>query len=235
MNANVQEQEKALAARTAVEFVQPGMVVGIGSGTTAAYAVQYLGERVRRGLRIVAVSTSSQTSALAVAQGIPLVTTAVPEHIDLTIDGADEFDSRLRMIKGGGGDLLHEKIVASASAREIIICDHTKKVDTLGQAFPLAVEVIKLAWPLVAQKMRAIGGTPVLRQQKDAAVPAPFVTDEGNYIIDWNLGPIAQPEQLALTLSTMPGVVEHGLFLDYASEIIMATGTQVTTFQRKEA
>jgi ribose 5-phosphate isomerase A len=218
------EQEKQLAARTAVEQVEQGMCIGLGSGTTAAYAVKALGERVRQGLDVVAVATSRDTLNLAISEGIPMITSSVPLSLDLTIDGADEFDPQLRLIKGGGGDLLHEKIVASATRREIIICDHTKQVEVLGK-FKLPIEVIQLAWPLVAAQVRKLGGTPFLRQLKTGT--GPFVTDEGNYILDCDFGPIRDPQALACSLEPIPGLVEHGLFIGYASEVILARGNQI--------
>ncbi|UQA58370.1 ribose-5-phosphate isomerase RpiA [Polyangium aurulentum] len=223
---DVVEREKELAARAAVEYVTSGMRVGLGSGTTSAYAVKALGERVKGGLDIVAVATSKDTQALAISVGIPMITTTVPLALDLTIDGADEFDPELRLIKGGGGDLLHEKIVASASRREIIIADHRKQVQVLG-AFPLPVEVIPIAWTLVAKAIRGLGGNPVLRGAKGAAAGTPFITDEGNFILDCSFGPIREPEALARDLEPIPGIVEHGLFLGYASEVLLAVGDRV--------
>lgn len=224
------EKEKALAAKEAVKYIEEGMVVGVGSGTTTAYFIQYLGERVRDGLNIIAVPTSDATMELCKQQGIPLVTENVPSRIDITVDGADEFDSQLRLIKGGGGDLLHEKIIASATKREIIIVDSRKYVDVLGSTFALPVEVIRFAWHKVAQTIKLYGGEPVLRLKADKTC---FVTDEGNYILDCKFNGITDPAGLLNVLSNIPGLVESGLFINMASEVIMGKGDKVVYFTRQ--
>ena len=219
-----QDREKKAAAAAAVREVEDGMRLGLGSGSTALLAVRALGERVRRGLSIVGVPTSRETARVAREVGIELDDLATEPHLDLTIDGADEVDAKLRLIKGGGGALLHEKIVAAATKRVLIVVDRSKIVETLG-AFPLPVEVIPFAASLVAERIRRLGVEPALRRTKDGQ---PFVTDEGNRILDCPFGAIDDPEALDVTLSVIPGVVEHGLFLGLAHETIVAGGEQVT-------
>jgi len=223
------DQEKELAARASLQFVHDGDVVGLGTGSTAAYAIRFLGERVRSGLKIRGVSTSAQTQNLAASLGISLTTLEEVEQIDVTIDGADEFDPELRLIKGGGGALLREKIIASATRQEIIIVDSSKQVSVLGK-FPLPVEVIRFAEAIVNKKISALGATVQLR--RDGAGQA-FITDEGHHILDCHFGQIPDPTALAHTLSEMPGVVEHGLFINLADAVLLAKGSEVLEFRRK--
>src|ERR1044071_8628340 len=223
------DQEKQLAALASLQFVRAGDVVGLGSGSTAAYAVRFLGERVRAGLKVRGVATSIQTQSLAVSLEIPLITLDEVQEIDVTIDGADEFDPELRLIKGGGGALLHEKIVASASRQVIIIADSSKQVCVLGKV-PLPVEVIRFAEALVSEKISVLGAT--VRLRKDRA-GEPFVTDEGNHILDCHFGQIPDPPALAHTLSEIPGVVEHGLFINLADVVLLGKGSEVLEFRRK--
>ncbi len=212
-----QQDDQQLAARASLNFVHDGDVVGLGSGSTAAYAIHFLAERVRAGLNIRGIPTSVQTENLAASLGIPLTTLDEVQEIDVTIDGADEFDSELRLIKGGGGALLREKIVASATRQQIIVADSSKQVAVLGK-FPLPVEVVGFAQSLLSRKISALGATVLLR--KDAA-GEPFITDEGNHILDCQFGQITDPVALARALSDMPGVVEHGLFIDLAGLVLM--------------
>ena len=200
---------KQRAAAAAAELITDGMVLGLGTGTTASYLVQILGERVRQGLRIQGVPTSEATRQLAVAEGVPLTTLEEQPVLDLCLDGADEVDPALNLIKGGGGALLREKIVASAARQRIIMVDVSKCVDCLG-AFPLAVEVIPFGWEVTRRQLEQLGGIPTLRQREGK----PFVTDQGHYIIDCALSQIEDAPRLNHQLNQLPGVVENGLFVD---------------------
>jgi len=222
------DQEKAAAARSSLRFVREGNIVGLGTGSTAAYVVRFLGERVRDGLKIRGIPTSVQTKELASSLGIPLTTLDEFQQIDVTIDGADEFDPQLHLIKGGGGALLREKIIASASRQLVIIADSSKQVAVLGK-FPLPVEVIPFAQSLVAKKISALGADVKLRQD---AKGNPFISDEGHHILDCRFGQIPDPPALARKLSDMPGIVEHGLFIDLATVVLCAKGENVTEFRR---
>jgi ribose 5-phosphate isomerase A len=186
-----------------------------------------LGERVRAGLKIRGIPTSSQTRELATSLGVPLTTFDEVQEIDVTIDGADEVDPQLCLTKGGGGALLREKIVASASRQVVIIADSSKQVAMLGK-FPLPIEVIAFAQLLVKKKMEALGASVKLRQSNGN----PFVTDEGHHILDCSFGQIPDPPALARRLSDMPGIVEHGLFINMASVVLIARGQEVTELRR---
>ncbi len=217
------DHEKELAARASVRFVQDGQIVGLGTGSTAAHLVRSLGEKVRDGLKIKAIPTSSRTRELAASLGIPITNFDEYQQIDVTIDGADEIGPNLQLIKGGGGALLREKVVASASKKLVIIADSSKQVATLGR-FPLPVEVVGFAQALVAKKIQALGATVKLRQGIDGK---PFVTDEGHHILDCSFGRINDPPALARMLSDMPGVMEHGLFIGMASIALVGKGEEV--------
>jgi ribose 5-phosphate isomerase A len=216
------DEEKRVAAEAALAEVKEGMTLGLGTGSTAAWFVRGLGERVQRGLRIRGVPTSSRTRELAFRLGIPIVDLAAAPRIDLAVDGADEIDPALRLIKGGGGALLYEKIVASAAERFVVIADSSKAVSRLG-GMPLPVEVVPFAVPLVERRVRALGGQPVLRQGEGGA---PFVTDAGHHILDVRID-LPDPEATAAALRAIPGVVEHGLFLGMAHEVLIARGAQI--------
>ena len=222
------DKEKEAAARASVRFVHDGDVVGLGTGSTAAYVVRFLGERVQAGLKIVGIPTSVRTRELAASLGIPLTKLDECQQIDVAIDGADEFDPKLQLIKGGGGALLREKIIASASRQFVIIADSSKQVPVLG-AFPLPVEVIPFAEALVAKKIAAFGAKVSLRQSPDGK---PFITDEGHHILDCRFGQIPDPPALAHKLSATPGVVEHGLFIDMADVVLMGKGDEVVELRR---
>jgi ribose 5-phosphate isomerase A len=217
------DQEKQAAARAAVALVEDGMRLGLGSGSTALHAVRFLGERVRQGLRVVGVPTSRETARAAREAGIELDGLDSEPRLDLTIDGTDEVDSALRLIKGGGGALLHEKIVAAASDRMVVVADGSKAVERLG-AFPLPVEVVPFALPLVRRLVAGLGVEGRVRLTGDGE---PFTTDEGNRILDCPFGSIEDPEALATALEATPGVVEHGLFLGLADEVLIARGEDV--------
>ncbi len=223
------EQEKWTAAHYALRFVREGDVVGLGSGSTATDALRLLGERVRAGLSIRGIPTSRASAKLAARLRIPLVNLDDAPQIDLTIDGADEVDARLRLIKGGGGALLREKIVASASRKVVIVADSTKRVRTLGK-FPLPVEIIPFARALLERRIAALGASVRLRKDRRGK---PYVTDEGHWILDCRFGRIRNPAALAQKLSGMPGVVEHGLFIDYADVVVLARGSKVDVYRRK--
>jgi ribose 5-phosphate isomerase A len=217
----VREDLKRQAAERAVEFVESGMVVGLGFGSTARYAVERIAQRLAAGdLRdIVAVPTALQVEREARRLGIPL--TSLDEHpqIDLTIDGADEVDPNLDLIKGGGGALLREKIVAQASRREIIVVDEAKLSEKLGTRFPLPVEVLPFARGAMAQYLEQLGAATALRL---APSGQPFETDQGNWILDATFGPLDDPQPVADQLDRRAGVVAHGLFLGLATEVIVA-------------
>ena len=206
-----------------MKFVEDGQVVGLGSGSTAAYAVQLLGERVRAGLKIRGIPTSVQTQQLAEEFKIPLLALNDVQEIDVTIDGADEVDPELRLIKGGGGALLREKVVASASRKMVVIADSSKQVPRLGK-FPLPVEVIAFAESVIRRKIAALGASVKLRQY---AYGNPYTTDEGHHILDCSFGEISDPPALARELKTMPGLVEHGLFIGLATVALIGKGDQV--------
>lgn len=218
---------KFIAAKQATEYVESGMKVGLGTGSTAAWLVQCLGEMVRDdGLKIQGVPTSERTAKLARDVGIEVVSLDEAKWLDLTIDGTDEFDDELTLIKGGGGAHLREKIVATASDRMIIIADATKKVDTLG-AFPLPVEVARFGLPITEGLIEeTLIGMDVLGRdiKQRMAGDEPFITDEGNFILDLHLKRIGDPRQLSLILNQIPGVIENGLFIDICDVVIVGHG-----------
>lgn len=218
------DKAKFVAAKRAAEFVENGMKVGLGTGSTTAWLVRCLGELVREeGLRFQGVPTSSRTAALARDVGIDLISLEDAKWLDLTIDGADEFDANLTLIKGGGGALLQEKIVATASDQMIVIADAAKEVHSLG-AFPLPVEIIPFGWQttqaLIEEtlvSMDVMGRKTTVRMNMDM----PYITDAGNYILDLHLQRIGNSAQLSLVLNQIPGVVENGLFIDICDQAII--------------
>jgi ribose 5-phosphate isomerase A len=217
---------KRQAAARALEAVRDGMKLGLGTGSTAKHFVELLGERVRAGLRVVGVPTSEATRADAVRCGIPLTTLDEIDRLDLTVDGADEIDSALNLIKGGGGALLREKIVASASDRMIVIADESKWVEILGR-FPLPIEVVPFGLAATQRAMTGafaecgVSGQMGVRKARDGHV---FVTDGGHWIVDAHLERIDDAPRLARLLNAIPGVVEHGLFIGLASTAVLAGG-----------
>lgn len=227
INLSPIDKAKFVAAKKAAEMVESGMKVGLGTGSTAAWLVRCLGELVRdEGLRIQGVPTSSRTAQLAREVGIEVVSLDEAKWLDITIDGADEYDSELNLIKGGGGALLQEKIVATASDQMVVIADATKHVETLGN-FPLPIEVIPFGWQtskaLVEETlvgMDVLGADSTLRMNGQV----PFFTDEGNHILDLHLNRIGNARQLSLVLNQIPGVVENGLFIDICDRVVIGYG-----------
>jgi ribose 5-phosphate isomerase A len=221
--ADPNEALRRSAAEAALAYVRPGMKLGLGTGRTAEQFVRLLGERVKAGFDVVTVATSERTAALAASVGIRVATLDAEPDLDLAVDGADEIDAKLRLIKGGGGALLREKIVANAAKRFLVIVDEAKVVPMLG-AFPLPVEVLPFGLAATVKAIEralaklALAGPVVLRR----AGSDPFVTDNGNRIVDLKLGRIPDPEALAHALESIPGVVEHGLFIGMASAAIIA-------------
>jgi ribose 5-phosphate isomerase A len=230
---NAEDQKRAAAAR-AVEFVRTGMKLGLGTGSTAKHFVDLIGERVKAGLDVICVPTSEATHAQAKSLGIPLTTLDETPALDLTVDGADEIDSRLSLIKGGGGALLREKIVANASARMIVISDPSKLVETLGR-FALPIEVTPFGYTATRQAIEKTISAPqksgplTLRKGKDGH---PFVTDGGHWIIDAALGRIDDPKAMAHALSGIPGVMEHGLFVGLADMAIIGGPDGIKIIER---
>lgn len=209
---------RRVAAERALEFVRDGMTIGLGTGSTAVWMIRRLGERVAAGLQVRGIPTSKATAELARSLQIPLVDFDQVTELDLAIDGADEISPSLDLIKGGGGALLREKLVAAASRQLIIIADQSKQVSSLG-AFGLPVEVVPFAWAVTARRLEQLGGRTALRRQADG----PFVTDNGNYILDTDFGLIQQPGQLERAIKLLPGVVESGLFVGMADLVILGS------------
>ena len=231
------DRAKRMAAEAAIGFVEPGMRLGLGTGSTAAFFVELLGDRVAAGLDVVGVPTSEQTAALATRLGIRLVALDEVDGLDLAVDGADEIDPELNLVKGGGGALLREKIVAGDAARFVVIADEGKARDHLG-AFPLPIEVVTFGY---GATLRRIGeaartlGLEGLLVRRAAAGGGPFDTDQGNWIVDASFRQISNPRALAATLGSVPGIVEHGLFIDMASTIILSDGINVRRIERADA
>jgi ribose 5-phosphate isomerase A len=230
----VSDALKRAAAQRALALVEDGMRLGLGTGSTAAHFVALLGERVRGGLKVIAVPTSEATRVQAEREGIPLTTLDETPELDLTVDGADELDDSLRLIKGGGSALLREKIVASASRRMIVIADASKRVQDLGR-FPLPIEVVRFGLRATVRaveavlRQNAIAGEVRLRRTEGGE---PLVTDEGHFILDAHCGRIVGPEALAAALNAVPGVVEHGLFIGVATGALVASAQGVLALGR---
>ncbi len=221
---------KRAAADRAVEFVESGMVLGLGTGSTAGFVIERLAARIAGGLRIVAIPTSEHTAELACRLGIPLTSFAEHRHIDLAIDGADEVErTRLDLIKGRGGALLREKIVAAASRRFIVVVDDEKLVDRLGEHTPIPVEVARFGWQATAAALERLGAEPVLRQSDGL----PFVTDGGNLILDCRFAPIEDAQQTERLINMTVGVVENGLFAGRSSAVIVASESGIRIMTRQ--
>lgn len=227
--ADEQARRKRAAAERAVEQVRAGMVVGLGTGSTAEFAIRALGERVAAGLEIVGVPTSRRSEQLARELGIPLAELQDIERIDLTIDGADEVArGTLDVLKGHGGALLREKLVALATAHQVIVADDSKLVDRLGTLCAVPVEVVPFGWRLPAAALEALGARVVLRSLPGSNEP--YVTDNANYIVDAHFGPIPDPAALAAEIKAIAGVVDHGLFIGIVDQVIIAGPEGVATF-----
>jgi len=230
------DQLKRQAAARALDDVRDGMQLGLGTGSTAKHFVELLGERVRAGLKVIGVPTSETTRADALRCGVPLTTLDEIDRLDLTVDGADEIDPALNLIKGGGGALLREKIVAAASDRMIVIADDTKWVAMLGR-YPLPVEVVPFGLGATRRAMDkafaecGVSGQMAVRKASDGHV---FVADGGHWIVDAHLGRIEDPARLATALSAIPGVAEHGLFIGLASSAILAGGEGIRVIERRK-
>jgi ribose 5-phosphate isomerase A len=228
---------KQQAAERAVALVEDGMTLGLGTGSTAACFIDLVGQRAKQGLKVVCVPTSEASRAQAERLGLTLITLDQQPYLDLTVDGADELDDELRLIKGGGGALLHEKIVAAASERMVVIADHTKRVATLG-AFPLPVEVVRFGVAATRNMIEILAsdagcsGEIALRLKADGQ---PFVSDSGHFILDCAFGRIEEPEALDEALKLVPGVVESGLFLGIADAAIIAGPDGVVVLERPDA
>jgi ribose 5-phosphate isomerase A len=240
LNENVKSEQLKLrdrlkkeAGQAAVDFIESGMVLGLGTGSTTRYALEEIGRRIKSGkLRdIVGIPSSIQTEKIAAELGIGLTTFDEFQEIDLTIDGADEVDPELNLIKGGGGALLREKILAQASKRNIMIVDESKLSPQLGTHWPVPIEVTPFAWKLVERFLNSLGGEVRLRIKDDGN---PYTTDQDNFILDTKFGPISDLEALASNLSNKAGIVEYGLFLGTASEVIVAGENGIRFLRRKD-
>lgn len=219
---------KKMAGEKAVEYVEDGMILGLGTGSTVEYTLRKLGELVKDGLKIKGIPTSMHTGKIAKECNIPLTTLEENPEIDLTIDGADEVDSELNLIKGGGGALTREKIIAYHSKKEIIVIDETKIVKALGAAFPLPVEVVKYGWTSTKKTLEEFGCTAELRK----IINDPYLTDNSNYILDCGFERIEEPEQIEKDINNIPGVVENGLFIGLVDEIIVGSKQGIVTLEK---
>lgn len=221
--------KKQIAGEAAVGYVKSGMVVGLGTGSTVYYAIRKLGELVRQGLDIAGIPTSIQTEILARQEGIPIMELKECDKIDVTIDGADEVDPHLNLIKGLGGALLREKIVATNSKKMIVVVDDSKLVTVLGERTPVPVEIVKFGWQTTAGRLRKLGCEPKPRMANDVM----FVTDNDNYILDCKFLRIEDPYTLGNEIKRIPGVVEHGLFVNLASIILVGSEKGVKVIERE--
>jgi ribose 5-phosphate isomerase A len=229
-NQDIDSLKKA-AALTAIKFVRDGMTVGLGTGSTAKHMVMALGEKVRAGMKLRGVPTSRETAELARQQGIPLIDQNNAWIIDVAIDGADQVDPDFNLIKGGGGALLKEKIVAASAKQFIVLVDHSKRVTVLGGSFPLPIEVVLFGWGSTAREIEALTKSRVVLRERSGA---PFKTEAGNLIVDVHIERIVQPRDLEIALNNIPGVVETGLFVNRTDVLIVGTeqGVQTQHIQR---
>jgi len=216
---------KRLTAEKACDYIEDGMILGLGTGSTVDYALRKIGKMVNEGIKIKGIPTSFRTKKIAIEEKIPLTSLEDNPEIDITIDGADEVDSELRLIKGGGGALTREKMIAYYSKKVIIIIDETKVVKMLGIDFSLPVEVVKFGWTLTKNKLKEFNCNVELRK----IMNNPYITDNSNYIIDCEFDRIKDPEQLEIDINNIPGVVENGLFIGLADEIIVGSKQGIKT------
>jgi ribose 5-phosphate isomerase A len=219
---------KQAAALKAVEFVRDGMVVGLGTGSTAKHMVIALGEKVRAGMKLRGIPTSHDTAELARRCGVPLIDTENTWTIDVAIDGADQVDPHFNLIKGGGGALLKEKIVAASAKQFIVLVDHTKRVPVLGHPFPLPIEVVPFGWGSTAREIEVLTKSKVTLRQRNGA---PFKTEAGHVIVDVHLSRIDNPRELEILLNQIPGVVETGLFVGRTDLLIVGTPQGIETYR----
>lgn len=224
------EELKKLAGEKAVEHIEDGMIVGLGTGSTVEYTLRKLGTLVRDGLKIKGIPTSIHTQRIAKEEKIPLTTLEENPVIDITIDGADEVDSDMSLIKGGGGALLREKVIAFNSKKVIIVIDDSKVVKALGIDFPLPVEVVKFGWTSTKKTLEDFGCNVELRKIMGEE---PFITDNSNYILDCEFERIAEPEQLEIDMNNIPGVVENGLFIGLVDEVIVGGKQGILTLNKE--
>lgn len=230
---SLQDRLKKEAGISAVDLIESGMVLGLGTGTTARFALEEIGKRCKDGRlkNIVGIPSSLDTDKRARELGIPIVTFDEKQELDITIDGADEVDPQLNLIKGGGGALLREKVLAQSSLRNIMIVDESKLSPKLGTHWPVPIEVIPFAWKPVAKYLESLGSEPVLRMGKEG----PYRTDQNNYILDANFGPIQDLERLARELGQKAGIVEYGIFIGTASEVIVAAKNGIRYQKRNDS
>ena len=224
-NLDKQTLLKKEAGEKAAEYVKDGMVVGLGTGSTVEWTIRKLGDRVKSGLDIVGIPTSIRSEELAKQVGIPLTTLLERPKIHVTIDGADEVDPKLNLIKGLGGALTREKIVAASSKQEIIVIDDSKLVDMLGTKAPVPVEVLQFAWSTCSSKLECLNSKPVLRKVGEHA----YITDNNNYVLDCRFNGIPEPESIDAKINAIPGVLENGLFLKLTDMVIIASETGIKT------
>lgn len=226
-----QESQKKAAAEKGVDHIKSGMILGLGTGSTFVYALNKIARLINKGelKNIAGIPTSKKTEKLAIELGVPLTILSEQPKIDLTIDGADEVDNNLNLIKGGGGALLREKIIAQASDRNIIIVDESKLSENLGQKWAVPVEIIPFAFEVENKFLESIGAVTKLRREKNGEI---YITDEGNYIIDANFGIIDNPTNLAVMLESRAGIVEHGLFIDTTALLIVSTVNGIKEIKR---